>query len=298
MAEVKGIIVPIVTPMNEDESINLEELRRQVDRQIDAGIHGIFPFGTNGEGYILNGGEKQLVLRTVVDQVAGRVPVYAGTGCISTRETIEQCKMAEAVGADILSVITPSFAKASQHELVEHYTKVAEAVPGMPIVLYNIPMRTGNTIEPATVAELAEVDNIIGAKDSSGDWNNLSAYIERTRDIDFAVLSGNDALILKALKAGAKGAIAGCANVYPKNMVGIYENWAKGDLESAEACQANVANLRACFKYGNPNTVVKTAVNLLGYPVGKCRAPFNYLCPEGVEALKAALASDREKGVC
>lgn len=298
MAEVKGIIVPIVTPMNEDESINLEELRRQVDRQIDAGIHGIFPFGTNGEGYILNGGEKQLVLRTVVDQVAGRVPVYAGTGCISTRETIEQCKMAEAVGADILSVITPSFAKASQHELVEHYTKVAEAVPGMPIVLYNIPMRTGNAIEPATVAELAEVDNIIGAKDSSGDWNNLSAYIERTRDIDFAVLSGNDALILKALKAGAKGAIAGCANVYPKNMVGIYENWAKGDLESAEACQANVANLRACFKYGNPNTVVKTAVNLLGYPVGKCRAPFNYLCPEGVEALKAALASDREKGVC
>ena len=298
MAEVKGIIVPIVTPMNEDESINLEELRRQVDRQIDAGIHGIFPFGTNGEGYILNGGEKQLVLRTVVDQVAGRVPVYAGTGCISTRETIEQCKMAEAVGADILSVITPSFAKASQHELVEHYTKVAEAVPGMPIVLYNTPMRTGNAIEPATVAELAEVDNIIGAKDSSGDWNNLSAYIERTRDIDFAVLSGNDALILKALKAGAKGAIAGCANVYPKNMVGIYENWAKGDLESAEACQANVANLRTCFKYGNPNTVVKTAVNLLGYPVGKCRAPFNYLCPEGVEALKAALASDKEKGIC
>ena len=298
MTELKGIVVPIVTPMNEDESVNTDELRRQVDRQIEAGIHGIFPFGTNGEGYILNFDDKKLVLKTVIDQVAGRVPVYAGTGCISTKETIEQCKMAEAAGADILSVITPSFAKASQHELIEHYTKVAEAVPNMPIVLYNIPMRTGNALEPATVVELAKIDNIIGAKDSSGDWNNLSAYIERTRDIDFAVLSGNDALILKALKAGAKGAIAGCANVYPKNMVGIYENWAKGDLESAEACQANVANLRACFKYGNPNTVVKTAVNLLGYPVGKCRAPFNYLCPEGVEALKAALASDKEKGIC
>ena len=298
MAELKGIVVPIVTPMNEDESINLDELRRQVDRQIESGIHGIFPFGTNGEGYILNGEEKKLVLETVIDQVAGRVPVYAGTGCISTRETIEQCKMAEAAGADILSVITPSFAKASQHELIVHYTTVAEAVPNMPIVLYNIPARTGNALEPETVVELAKIDNIVGAKDSSGNWDNLSAYIDLTRDMDFGVLSGNDALILKALQRGAKGAIAGCANVYPKNMVGIYENWAAGNLEEAEKCQAAVAPLRDCFKYGNPNTVVKTAVNLLGYPVGKCRAPFNYLCDEGVEALKAALEADKAKGIC
>lgn len=297
-AELKGIVVPIVTPMNDDETINLDELRRQVDRQIEAGIHGIFPFGTNGEGYILTGEEKKLVLETVIDEVAGRVPVYAGTGCISTKETIEQSKMAEAAGADILSIITPSFAKASQHELIAHYTTVAEAVPNMPIVLYNIPMRTGNALEPQTVVELAQVDNIVGAKDSSGDWDNLSAYIELTKDMDFGVLSGNDALILKALKAGAKGAIAGCANVYPKNMVGIYENWAKGDMEAAEACQEAVAPLRACFKYGNPNTVVKTAVNLLGYPVGKCRAPFNYLCDEGIEALRAALEADRAKGMC
>ena len=298
MTELKGIVVPIVTPMNEDESINLEELRRQVDRQIEAGIHGIFPFGTNGEGYILNGDEKKLVLETVIDQVAGRVPIYAGTGCISTKETIEQCKMAEAAGADILSVITPSFAKASQHELIVHYTTVAEAVPNMPIVLYNIPARTGNALEPETIVELAKIDNIVGAKDSSGNWDNLSAYIDLTKDMDFGVLSGNDALILKALRRGAKGAIAGCANVYPKNMVGIYENWAKGDDEAAEACQAAVAPLRDCFKYGNPNTVVKTAVNLLGYPVGKCRAPFNYLCPEGVEALSAALEADKAKGMC
>lgn len=298
MVDMKGIIVPIVTPMNEDESVNTDELRHQVDRQIEAGIHGIFPFGTNGEGYILNGEEKELVLKTVIDQVAGRVPVYAGTGCISTKETIEQCKMAEAAGADVLSVITPSFAKASQHELIVHYTKVAEAVPNMPIMLYNIPMRTGNALEPVTVAELAQVDNIKGAKDSSGDWDNLSAYIELTKDMGFDIFSGNDALILKALKAGAKGAIAGCANVYPKNMVGIYENWAAGDLEAAEKCQGNVAALRACFKYGNPNTVVKTAVNLLGFPVGKCRAPFNYLPEEGIEELRAALASDAAKGVC
>ncbi|WP_368018613.1 4-hydroxy-tetrahydrodipicolinate synthase [Olsenella sp. AGMB03486] len=298
MVELKGIVVPIVTPMNEDETINTDELRRQVDRQIEAGIHGIFPFGTNGEGYILNFDEKKLVLQTVIDQVAGRVPVYAGTGCISTKETIEQCKMAMDCGTDVLSVITPSFAKASQHELIVHYETVAAAVPEAPIVLYNIPARTGNALAPETVAELAKIDNIVGAKDSSGDWTNLSAYIELTKDMDFAVLSGNDSLILKALQAGAKGAIAGCANVYPKNMVGIYENFKKGDLEAAQKCQDAVAPLRACFKYGNPNTVVKTAVNLLGYPVGKCRAPFNYLPEEGIEALKQTLADDKAKGMC
>ena len=252
MIELKGIVVPIVTPMNEDETINLDELRRQVDHQIDAGIHGIFPFGTNGEGYILNGDEKKLVLETVIDQVAGRVPVYAGTGCISTKETIEQCKMAEAAGADILSVITPSFAKASQHELIVHYTTVAEAVPNMPIVLYNIPARTGNALEPETVVELAKIDNIVGAKDSSGNWDNLSAYIDLTKDMDFAVLSGNDALILKALRRGARGAIAGCANVYPKNMVGIYESWAKGDDEAAEACQAAVPRFATASSMATP----------------------------------------------
>lgn len=295
--ELKGIIVPLVTPFFEDESINFEELKYQIDRQIEAGIHGIFAFGTNGEGYILNAQEKRDVLACVIEHVNGRVPVYAGTGCISTEETIEQSKMAEDLGADILSIITPSFAKASQHELYEHYRRVAEVLH-TPIVLYNIPMRTGNALEPETVARLAEIDNIVGAKDSSGNWENLSAYIELTRDKNFGVLSGNDALILRALQAGASGSIAGCANVYPKNMVGIYENWAAGDLEAAERCQNAVAPLRSCFAYGNPNTVVKTAVSLLGYPVGKARAPFNYLSEEGISELKRVLEEDKQAGVC
>lgn len=297
MTDIKGIIVPIVTPFHEDESVNADELRRQVDRQIEAGIHAIFCFGTNGEGYILSAEDKRLVLETVIDQVKGRVPVYAGTGCISTAETIEQSRMAADLGADLLSIITPSFAKASQAELVSHYRAVAAAVD-LPIVLYNIPMRTGNALEPQTVAELAKVANIVGAKDSSGDWDNLKAYIDLTRDSDFAVLSGNDALILRALQHGAAGSIAGCANVYPKNMVGIYESFVRGDLEAAQACQDAVANLRSVFKYGNPNTVVKLAVRELGYPVGPCRAPFNQLSDEGLAALRAALAKDREAGLC
>ena len=264
--DMRGIIVPILTPMNEDESVNEGELRSQVRRMIDAGIHGIFAFGTNGEGYALSDAEKERVLTAVVDEVRGRVPVYAGTGCITTTDTVRLSRRAQELGADALSIVAPFYAAASQDELYDHYMAVAEAVD-LPIVLYNIPMRTGNALEPATVARLSEVDNIVGAKDSSGDWENLKAYIDLTRDKDFAVLSGNDSLILKALQYGAKGSIAGCANVYPKNMVDIYENFMRGDLEAAQACQDAVANFRSVFKYGNPNTVVKIAVEELGFPV-------------------------------
>ena len=296
--EIKGIIPPIVTPMNEDESVNEKELRNQVNRQIKGGIHGLFPFGTNGEGYILNEKEKEEVLSIVIDETKGRVPVYAGTGCISTKDTIRQSQMAESLGADVLSIITPSFAAASQNELYDHYKAVAEAVD-MPIVLYNIPARTGNALAPATVAKLSKIPNIVGAKDSSGNFDNMLQYIEQTRDSkDFAVLSGNDSLILWNLLAGGTGGIAGCANVFPEVMASIYNYFAAGDLENARKAQDSIRSFRGCFKYGNPNTIVKTAVNLLGYPVGKCRAPFNLVPEEGIEALKKVLAENHEKGMC
>ena len=296
--EIKGIIPPIVTPMNEDESVNEKELRNQVNRQIKGGIHGLFPFGTNGEGYILNEKEKEEVLSIVIDETKGRVPVYAGTGCISTKDTIRQSQMAESLGADVLSIITPSFAAASQNELYDHYKAGAEAVD-MPIVLYNIPARTGNALAPATVAKLSKIPNIVGAKDSSGNFDNMLQYIEQTRDSeDFAVLSGNDSLILWNLLAGGTGGIAGCANVFPEVMASIYNYFAAGDLENARKAQDSIRSFRGCFKYGNPNTIVKTAVNLLGYPVGKCRAPFNQVPEEGIEALKKVLAENHEKGMC
>lgn len=296
--EIKGIIPPIVTPMNEDESVNEKELRNQVNRQIKGGIHGLFPFGTNGEGYILNEKEKEEVLSIVIDETKGRVPVYAGTGCISTKDTIRQSQMAESLGADVLSIITPSFAAASQNELYDHYKAVAEAVD-MPIVLYNIPARTGNALAPATVAKLSKIPNIVGAKDSSGNFDNMLQYIEQTRDSkDFAVLSGNDSLILWNLLAGGTGGIAGCANVFPEVMASIYNYFAAGDLENARKAQDSIRSFRGCFKYGNPNTIVKTAVNMLGYPVGKCRAPFNQVPEEGIEALKKVLAENHEKGMC
>jgi len=294
--EIKGIITPILTPMREDESINEEELRSQVNRLINAGVHGIFPLGTNGEGYILDDEEKELILKIVIDEVKGRVPVYAGTGCISTRDTIRMSQMAEATGADVLSIITPSFAQASQEELYEHFMAAAQAVK-LPVLLYNIPARTGNALLPGTVEKLSHIENIVGIKDSSGNFDNMLQYLEITRGRSFVVLSGNDSLILWNLLAGGAGSISGCSNVYPKNMVAIYERFIKGDMEGARNAQDAVRSLRNCFKYGNPNTLVKTAAALLGYPVGKCRKPFDKVSQEGVQALKQVLEENKRLGL-
>lgn len=297
MKDIKGIIPPMITPMNEDESINEKELKNQVNRLIDGGVHGLFPFGTNGEGYILGEKEKEKVLSIVVETTDGRIPIYAGTGCIGTKDTIRQSLMAKSLGADILSIITPSFAAASQEELYEHYKAVAEAVD-MPIVLYNIPARTGNYITPDTVRRLSEIDNIVGAKDSSGNFDNMLQYIEVTRERkNFSVLSGNDSLILWNLLAGGTGGIAGCANVFPETMTSIYELFQTGEIDKARERQDSIRPFRACFRYGNPNTIVKTAVELLGYPVGKCRAPFNQVPNDGIEAIKKVLVESGEKGM-
>ena len=297
---IKGIITPIITPMNPDESVNLPELRNQIERQIAGGVHGIFCFGTNGEGYILSTQEKEEILEATIDQVKGRVPVYAGTGCISTRDTIYMSRRAQELGADVLSIITPSFAAASQKELYDHYCEVAKHVD-LPIVLYNIPPRTGNKLLPETVAKLArDVDVIQGAKDSSGDLENLKAYIRLTQDVGkpFSVLAGNDGAILTCLKEGGAGGIAGRANLYPKSLASIYNSFVAGDIAQAEKLQDAVATLQRVFRFGNPNTVIKKAVAMLGYPVGDCRRPFNYLCDEGIAELQAGLKENAEKGLC
>lgn len=239
------------------------------------------------------------VLKIVVDETKHRVPVYAGTGCPTTKETITLSKEAEEIRADILSVIVPYFAAASQDELYDHYKAVAESVK-IPIVLYNIPARTENALAPATVARLAkDIPNIMGAKDSSGNFDNMKQYIELTQNIgkDFSVLSGNDSLILPALMFGGKGGIAGCANVFPHTMVEIYEAWTAGDIERAKRVQDSIRIFRNCFRYGNPNSLVKIAAGLLGNPVGPCRRPFCKVSPEGMEALKKTLEQCKANGL-
>ena len=300
-SDIRGIIPPVITPMNNDpeQTVNHEALRQQVERLLAGGVHGMFPLGTNGEAYALSFKEKEEILATVIDQVKGRVPVYAGTGCITTAETIRMSKRAEEMGADALSIITPSFALASQKELYDHYVAVAKQV-NIPIILYNIPPRTGNKLLPETVQALCrDVDVIVGAKDSSGDIENLKAYIRLTRELDkdVAILAGNDGAILTCLKEGGAGGIAGRANIWPATVAKIYDCFKAGDLEGAQAAQDAIAILQQTYKYGNPHTIIKTAVALQGYNIGKCRAPFNYVPEEGLEAIKKVLAENAAKGL-
>ena len=294
----RGIITPILTPMYDDESINYEELKNQVERLIAAGVSGLFVFGTNGESYVLNEEERRSVLKTVVEQTAKRVPVFAGAGFPGTKETIRQSLIAKDLGADALSLLCPYFAAANQNEIYNHFAAINREVD-LPVVIYNIPARTGNKVAPETIERLAnDCEHIVGVKDSSGDFLNTQNYIVRTsfRD-DFSVLAGNDALILDTLVNGGAGAIAGCSNIYPKTICSIYTSFLAGDLDAALKAQRSLIPLRNTFRYGNPNTMIKCATRMLGYPVGSTRAPFNGISPEGIEALRKVLDDGKRLGM-
>jgi 4-hydroxy-tetrahydrodipicolinate synthase len=287
MSEIHGLMPAIITPMNDDETVHVEMLREQVRRQLAAGAHGIFCLGTNGEFYSLTHEEKHAVMETVVDEVKGLRPVVAGVGCITTRETVVLAREVERIGVDAISVIVPYFVGVSQDQLYRHYRRVAESV-SIPLLIYNIPMRTGNNIELDTVGRLAEVENIIGIKDSTGMIESVQQLIRETDD-DFSVFVGTDSLILDTLVAGGAGAVSGCANVFPEIMVRIYDSWRAGDIADARRVQGMVDPIRSTFKLGNPNSIVKRAVNLLGYPVGPAREPVNIDSPDIDAAIKKAL---------
>lgn len=293
---VKGIIAAMVTSMHDDESLNMEEIKNQVNRQIAAGVDGVFCLGTNGEAYILSEDEKLRIIETVVKAADGRVPVYAGTGMPGTADTIRLSKKAKELGADVLSVISPYFAAISQDEIYNHYAELASAVD-LPIVMYNMPARTGNNIAPDTVARLSKVDGIVGVKDSSGNFDNMKQYIELTDPETFSVLSGNDALILWNLLAGGSGGITAVANIYPEVMVSIYQYFRQGDLEAAKKAQDSIRPIRNCFKFGNPNTVTKTAARIAGNPVGPCRRPFCSLSDAAIAKIRETVEADHARGM-
>lgn len=273
MYQPKGIIPAMATPFHPDGSLNLEELRNQVERFIRAGVHALFTLGTNGEFYALSFEEKVTVMNTVIEQNNGRLPVWVGTGCVTTEETVRLSVKAQEAGATALSVITPYFGQVSQQAMIDHYKAVAASV-SIPILLYNIPARTGNAITRETVAKLAQVENIIGIKDSSGNFDNTLQYLEAT-DRKFAVIAGNDSLILSTLMAGGVGAIAGTANIFPERLVAMYNAWLAGDIAQATKLQDSIRPIRDCMKLGNPNSVVKRTANLVGQPIGPARAPFD-----------------------
>jgi len=271
--EPKGIIPAMVTPLNADESIDLEGVRKVVRFLLEGGVHGVFPVGSQGEFWALSKEEKKAVWETVVDEVNGEVPVYAGTGAESTSEVVELTRLAEDTGCDAASIITPYYITPKAHELYEHYRTIASKVD-LPILLYNNPQRTGGVnIQPDTVARIVEeCSSVVGMKDSSGDLTLTMDYI-RKGGKRFAVLAGRDTLIYATLLYGGKGAIAACGNVVPSLVVEIYEAFVKGDYEKALTAQYQLAPLRIAFELGTFPTVIKEAMNMVGLPAGPCRKP-------------------------
>lgn len=268
---IEGVLTAIVTPFGADGAVNLPGLRRQVGRQMQFG-NGIFCNGTNGEFFVLDKAEKLLVAATCVQEVQRRVPVVSHIGEISTAATIALGQEVAALGVDAVSVITPSFVPLKQTELMHYYTAVADAVP-VPVFLYNIPARTGNTIQPATAAALAQHPNIVGIKDSAGSYESLSAYLNAVRGIaGFDVLSGPDHLAHQGFLDGCSACISGLANVSPEGVSLIWKHFRAGDIARSKAAQDFIAELRKeLYAIAFAPAAVKKAVALLGEDVGDSR---------------------------
>ena len=286
----KGIIPAMVTPLKETGHINEASLRKLTNHLIDGGVHGLFAVGSQGESFSLSFEEKQETIRIVVDETRGRLPVYAGTGAVTTREAIETTKMAQDLGVSAVSVITPYFLVPNQKELIEHYTAIAKTCPDLPILLYSNPDRTQVPFPTSTVLELAAVDNIVGIKDSSGDMSLTGEYIRLTRGMNFHVLMGRDTLIYAALCYGAKGSICATANVDPRVPVEIYEAFIAGDHKRALEAQYRLTPLRIAFGLGTFPGVIKEALTMIGIDAGPAIRPVGPLSPENREKLRKILA--------
>lgn len=284
----KGIIPAMITPLTEEGRVNKSAYRKFINYLIDGGSHGIFVAGTTGEFYGLSAEEKKELFEIAVAEVDGRVPVYAGTGAITTRECMQLTQIAEQCGADAVSILTPMFISPTQEELYQHYKAIAGSTR-LPILLYNNLPKTGVTIAPATVERLAEIDNIVGVKDSSGDFSLTSEYIRRTRDRSFSVLSGRDTLIHACLCYGGSGSIAACANIAPRICADIYDKFVAGDIQGSLEAQFSITPLRLAFTLGSFPTVIKEGLKLLGIEAGPCMGPIGPMKQAEKEELKRIL---------
>ncbi len=283
----EGIITPIVTPFHrdEDQSINYEATEKLIDHLIDHGVNGIFILGSNGEFHVVDENEKVEFSKKVIEIVNKRVPVFVGTGCCSTRETVRLSKKMEELGADALSVITPYFLKPTNANLYAHYKAVADSV-NIPIVLYNIPKATGCPLDPELVDQLADIENIKAIKDSSGELERIQAYADIAKRKDFELLIGSDSKISYAYGLGATAAVAGTSNVIVDTLVSLDRALRAGESEKAEKLQKDIDVLRGVLKLGTVPSAMKRSVELAGIAeVGPARMPVQELSKEDDEKI-------------
>lgn len=281
---IKGIIPPILTPIDENEHIDEAKLRKQVNFVIDGGVHGILAYGSNGEFYMIDDDEMERGLKIILDETAGRVPVYMGIGAIKTRKCIRHAEIAAKSGAFGISVLQPMFLKPTEEELYLHFKSIAQAVPQLPMLLYYNPGRTGYTMSSLLVLRLAEeVTNIVGMKDSSGDMTQTAEFIRCTRHLGFKVFGGKDTLIYAAMTHGGAGAVATTANIFPRLVTSIYNKYMEGDLAGSLEDQFRLNPVRLSMDKASFPVATKDMANICGLDVG---VPFLPNIPTSGAALK------------
>lgn len=288
MAIFKGAGVAIVTPMHEDGSVNYEKLAELLEEQIAGGTDAIIICGTTGESSTLSHEEHIEVIRYAVEKVAKRLPVIAGTGSNCTETAIYLSQEAEKAGADALLLVTPYYNKATQNGLKKHYTMIAQSV-SLPIILYNVPSRTGCNLMPETIADLVKnVDNIVGVKEATGNISQITKMMSLVGD-QVELYSGNDDQIVPILALGGNGVISVLSNVAPKQTHDIVAAWMEGDTRRSCRLQLEAIELiNALFCEVNP-IPVKKALNLMGKEVGPLRAPLFEMEEENAARLEKAM---------
>ncbi len=288
MAIFKGAGVAIVTPMNADESVNYEKLQQLLEEQIAGGTDAVIICGTTGESACLTVEEHLDVIKACIEYVDHRIPVIAGTGSNCTRDAIHMSQEAEQMGADGLLCVTPYYNKATQKGLIEHYTKISDAVH-TPIILYNVPSRTGCNLQPETIAYLAKnTEHVRAVKAASGNISQI-AKVKALAGDKIDLYSGNDDQIVPILSLGGIGVISVLSNVAPRQTHEICQAWFDGEIEKSARLQLEAIDMiEALFCEVNP-IPVKTAMNLLGKEVGPLRAPLCEMEPKNLERLKKSL---------
>jgi len=282
-----GVYPAMCTPFHEDGSIDFENLREDVHRLIDAGVDGLVPVGSTGESATLSHDEHIEVVEAVIDAVDD-VPVIAGSGSNNTREALSLSRRSAEAGADALLLISPYYNKPEQRGFVDHYETIADAVD-LPQIVYNVPSRTGQNMEPRTVERLAQHPNIQGYKAASGDMGQISEIIERTRDTDLDVLSGDDGMTVPMCSVGARGAISVAANVEPERTCAMVGAALADDFERARAIHHRLGPLfRELFVETNP-IPVKEAMQIRGYGPARMRSPLTRLAEQYRDDLQAVL---------
>ncbi len=287
----EGVLPAIITPFKRNSAMGLDiqGLERNIEFLLSCGIHGIVPCGSTGESATLTFEEHEKVIQVTVDKVKGRIPVIAGTGSNNTSEAVQLTKAAKDIGADGVLVISPYYNKPNRSGLIKHFTKLADL--DIPVIMYNVPGRTGQNLEPDLVAELAQHPNIVAIKEASGNISQMSRIIEETQDDEFSVISGDDNITLPIMALGGTGVISVAANVDPLRMVAMYEAMKEGDYQKALVLHYALSPLfRSMFIDTNP-IPVKKAVELLGMAGGPVRLPLDELDAKKTEELRKVLAT-------